>query len=109
MRLKVYSVTFNTYTDVLRETVQNEATGKYLNVPKNLPFLIFEDEISKYMQYGNGFATMTCVGAMDREYNITDFTATPSCTNCKHKEGSSACRGCHAPEYKKWEASTIWH
>ena len=62
-RMKVYAVTFNEYTNCLRDCVaHNERDMDFIEIPRNTPFLIFEDEIAFYQDYGGGINTLTQVG-----------------------------------------------
>ena len=68
--LKVYSITFNQYTNSQNDTVWCKEDNTYINVGTGA-FLIFEDEIDKYMRYGDGIKHMTLAGYM-QEYNRND-------------------------------------
>lgn len=69
MRKLVYSVTFNRYTNCMRNAVaHNNKTLDYVDINPDVPFLIFEDEVEKYQQYGGGISHLICIGEMD----ITD-------------------------------------
>lgn len=66
MRKLVYSVTFNRYTNCMRNTVSNNnKTLDYVDINPDIPLLIFEDEIEKYQQYGGGISHLICVGEME--------------------------------------------
>jgi len=66
MRKLVYSVTFNKYTNSSKNAVANNNEAlDYIDIDPNTPFLIFEDEIEKYTQYGGGIAYLVCVGEME--------------------------------------------
>ena len=61
--IKVYSVTFIEYTDVLKEAVYSEEDKKYLNLDNKYgSLLIREDELEKYSKYGKGFKELNLVG-----------------------------------------------
>jgi len=70
MRKLVYSVTFNRYTNYMRNVVSNNnnKTLDYIDINPDVPLLIFEDEVEKYQQYGGGISHLICVGEME----ITD-------------------------------------
>lgn len=58
---KVYSISFISYTNCLKNTVShNTRDMTYLHIPD--PCLIFEDDIEKYMEYGGGIKDMIFVG-----------------------------------------------
>ena len=64
--IKLYEVTFNTYTNWTNDTVANyedEEDTCYITIPKT-GLIIREDEIELYKKYGNGFASLTIVGEM---------------------------------------------
>ena len=62
-RIRVYSITFNEYTNCLHNTVaHNERDMDYIDIPRNTPFLILESEIDFYRQYGGGINSMIQVG-----------------------------------------------
>lgn len=65
-RCRVYAITFNQYTNCMRDTVWCEETDKYLDVGRDT-FLIFEDDIEKYKKFGNGIKTLTYMGDMIQE------------------------------------------
>ena len=64
-KVKIYSVKFIRYTDYSRDTVSNDAEeikdSIYLDVGTE-PFLIREDQIEFYKQFGGGIASLTFVG-----------------------------------------------
>ena len=61
--IKVYSVTFIEYTDVLKEAVYSEEDKEYLNLDNKYgSLLIREDELEKYSKYGKGFKELNLVG-----------------------------------------------
>ena len=61
--MKVYAVTFNEYTNCLRDCVaHNEKDMDFIEIPRNTPFLIFENEVAFYQDYGGGINTLTQVG-----------------------------------------------
>jgi len=69
MRKLVYSVTFNHYTNCMRNAVSNNSKDlDYIDIDPDTPLLIFEDEVEKYQQYGGGISHLICVGEME----ITD-------------------------------------
>lgn len=64
---KMYSITFNRYTSYLRDCVSTDDHNvkdiKYLKLPHNKePFLIAEDEIEYYKQFGGGIKNQIFVG-----------------------------------------------
>lgn len=68
---KVYAIEFNQYTNYTCKTVAHNDNGSdaktldYLDMPEGVsPLLIFEDEIDKYRQYGNGIKLLKLVGEM---------------------------------------------
>lgn len=66
MRKLVYSVTFNSYTNCMRNTVANNNKNlDYISINPDIPLLIFEDEVEKYQQYGGGISHLICVGEME--------------------------------------------
>ena len=63
--IKLYAVEFRTYTNVLRSTVaHNENELDYLDVPKDGEFIIREDEIDFYKNYGDGYLSLRYIGKM---------------------------------------------
>jgi hypothetical protein len=58
---KIYKVEFMHYTDAFKNGVKNENKDKYLEVGEE-PFLISENDIEEYMEYGDGFRTLEFVG-----------------------------------------------
>ena len=70
-RERIYAVTFNSYTNGLNTTVSdgNPDLSKieYIRMPKDIPLLIRERDLIKYAQFGNGYSTVKCVGALDVE------------------------------------------
>lgn len=67
-RERIYAVTFNSYTNTLRNTVSdgNKDIGetKYISLPEGIPFLVRECELLEYAKFGKGFSTVTCVGEL---------------------------------------------
>jgi hypothetical protein len=63
--MRVYSVTFNSYTNASNNTVSNNSkepgAEKYITVGKE-PFLVTEDQIETMCQYGGGIKTLIFVG-----------------------------------------------
>ena len=68
---RIYAVEFNTYTNALRDTVsdgnKNIGETEYIHLPKDVPFLIRESELLEYMKYGNGYKSIYCVGAINKD------------------------------------------
>lgn len=68
-RERIYAVTFNRYTNALRDCVSDGnrdiAKIEYISLPKDVPFLIRESELLKYVKFGNGYASVVCVGELD--------------------------------------------
>jgi len=67
--LKVYRVTFMTYTNALKTTVSNGEfmIDKYKSIELgHEPFLITEDQIEYYNQFGGGIRNMEFVGYMEK-------------------------------------------
>ena len=64
--MKIYSVTFNEYTNYAKDTVSNGETIGSGNVPYvhvgNQPFLITEEQIIAASKYGKGIKEMIFVG-----------------------------------------------
>lgn len=63
--IKLYSVEFIEYTNAVYDTVANE-DGQYLDVKveNGGGFIIREDEIDFYKQFGKGFRSLNYVGRM---------------------------------------------
>lgn len=65
--MKVYNVEFMSYTNCMHDTVSKKPgdihNNEYLNVGRE-GFLVREDELEKYRQYGGGFRSVTFVGNM---------------------------------------------
>ena len=59
--VKLYKVTFNSYTNALYNTVRH--SNDFLHIPET-GLVIREDELDIYKEYGNGFASLTIVGEM---------------------------------------------
>ena len=57
---KIYKITFNEYTNAMRDTVYREDTAKYLHVPDL--FLIKEGDIQYFQEFGGGIKTLEFVG-----------------------------------------------
>ena len=66
--VKIYKVTFNQYTNSFRDTVSSKDNEKYLDVGRG-DFLIREDDMEYYKQFGDGFACLELVGYMPVEDN----------------------------------------
>ena len=60
--VKIYAIEFNEYTNYSKNCV-SDGNGEYIDID-NGPFLIREDEIEKYRQFGDGIRTLTYVGTM---------------------------------------------
>ena len=70
MRKKVYAVEFNQYTNCMCNTVSDDgdlASTRYVDMPEYGSFLIFEDQIEFYKQFGQGFKQLTYVGEIEVE------------------------------------------
>lgn len=69
MREKIYEITFNRYTNALRNTVSDSnpdiAKIKYIKLPDNVPFLVRESALPYYSRYGDGISVAKCVGELD--------------------------------------------
>ncbi|MCK9482489.1 MAG: hypothetical protein M0R38_12175 [Bacteroidia bacterium] len=63
MKKRIYSVTFNEYTNGTHNTVWNEIDDKYIEVGRN-EILISEDQIEEIKKYGKGIYTLTYVGEL---------------------------------------------
>ena len=65
---KIYKVEFMKYTNVLKDTVSNQAKeikdAKYLRVSKE-PFLVRESELDNYRAWGGGFRYIKFVGNIE--------------------------------------------
>ena len=62
--VKLYKVTFNSYTNALYNTVRhNNNTLDFLHIPET-GLIVREDELDTYKEYGNGFASLNIVGEM---------------------------------------------
>lgn len=65
--IKLYSITFNSYTNCLDDTVsdgnKDVAKTKYEDVPS--PFIITENTISYYQKFGGGIKTLIFVGYLN--------------------------------------------
>ncbi|MBR4397351.1 MAG: hypothetical protein IKS93_05805 [Methanobrevibacter sp.] len=67
--VKLYRVTFNQYTNCMRDTVakHTKVEGKdgteYLTIPKG-DLIVREDELNEYKEYGDGFESIRIVGEM---------------------------------------------
>lgn len=62
--VKLYKITFNTYTNALNDTVHhNNNTIDFIHIPET-GLIVREDELDTYKEYGNGFASLTIVGEM---------------------------------------------
>ena len=65
---KIYKVEFMKYTNVLKDTVSNQAKEikdkKYLRVGKE-PFLVRESELDNYRAWGGGFRYIEFVGNIE--------------------------------------------
>lgn len=70
--IKIYSVTFNRYTDTLSNIIPNNSKESdfievgYCNDSRR-EFLIREDQIPFYMNYGGGIKELKLVGWMYKE------------------------------------------
>lgn len=62
--VKIYSVTFCRYTNCMHNCVSNNDHTEYLNLPDDHKFLIREDEIETYKNYGGGIKDLQLVGYM---------------------------------------------
>ncbi len=60
-KIKIYEIEFITYTDATKTTVYCESLNQYIEVG-NEPFLISEDQVEFYKQFGNGIRSLTFVG-----------------------------------------------
>ena len=86
-RERIYAVTFNSYTNGLRNTVSdgNKDIGKteYLSLSQDIPFLIRESELLYYSKFGKGYSMVKCVGELSEKEidKIRTDTATPIKTN----------------------------
>lgn len=69
-KVKVYSITFNAYTNCLHDTVSNGTydikDAEYMYVGRD-PLLIREDEIEKYRTWGGGIKDLHYVGNLIEE------------------------------------------
>ena len=69
MREKIYEITFNRYTNALRNTVSDGnpdiAKIKYIDLPDDVPFLVRESTLPYYSRYGGGISVAKCVGELD--------------------------------------------
>lgn len=68
--VKVYSVTFMQYTNCSRDTISNNKKDtKYITVNEHgfehAPFLIKENEIDKYKDFGGGIKELIFAGYME--------------------------------------------
>lgn len=63
-KIKIYEVEFLNYTDVTKTTVYSELYKQYVDVGKE-PFLISEDQMEYYQQFGGGFRNLIFVGWTD--------------------------------------------
>ena len=67
--VKVYAVTFMRYTNGLRDTVYNTKTNQYLDVIEDNnysgSFLIKENDLDHYKDYGDGFESVKFIGYME--------------------------------------------
>ena len=62
---KIYSVEFCQYTNCMNDTVRhNTKDMTFIDVGRD-PFLIPEDKIDYYMEYGQGIKDMRFVGYME--------------------------------------------
>ena len=65
---KIYSITFNQYTNCLNNTVSdgNKEIGKteYVHCDSDGSLLIREDEFDFYQKYGQGIKSMNYIGIM---------------------------------------------
>lgn len=65
---KIYKVEFMKYTNISKDTVNNQAKEikdeKYLKVGKE-PFLVRESELDNYRDWGGGFRYIKFVGNID--------------------------------------------
>ena len=72
-RERIYAVTFNSYTNALRNTVSDGnkdiAKTKYLHISQDLPFLIRESELLYYSKFGEGYSIVKCVGELSEKIN----------------------------------------
>lgn len=67
----LYKVTFNEYTNGLRDTVAKydgskyslKASTDYVHIPFN-GLIIRESELEYYAQFGEGFASCECIGSL---------------------------------------------
>lgn len=69
---KVYEVEFMEYTNCLRNTVRSNSDDlkdiKYMTVGTE-PFLVMEDHLDYYREFGGGFRSIRFVGNMVGELN----------------------------------------
>ena len=66
IKTKIYSVTFNQYTNCMKDTVSvknDDGTYDYLDVGDS-PLLIREEEIEKYRHWGEGIKDLHYVGEL---------------------------------------------
>lgn len=63
--IRLYHVTFNSYSNVMRDTVSNNHgfESSYIKIPKT-GLIVREDELDVYREYGNGFESIKIVGEM---------------------------------------------
>jgi len=59
---KIYRITFNEYTNALRDTIYNEDEDRYLDIPDL--FLIKEGDVQFFQGYGGGIKEMKFVGEL---------------------------------------------
>ena len=60
---KIYSVEFNEYTNITRDTVATEDNKCYLHIPLG-GLLVRESALVEYSNYGKGYKSIILVGSM---------------------------------------------
>lgn len=81
-RERIYAVTFNSYTNGLRNAVSDGnkdiAKTEYIHLSEDVPFLIRESELLYYSKFGQGYSVIRCVGELpDKKCDKKIGTDTP--------------------------------
>jgi hypothetical protein len=66
--LRIYKVSFNNYTNYTSKTIRNHKTEEYISTDDGY-LVIYDYDISKYMEFGGGYRTVEYIGFMPENIN----------------------------------------
>ena len=63
--MKVYKITFNEYTNALRDTISNKTADNYISVNKDGSLYVICEQVKQLQEfdnYGKGIKEVECLG-----------------------------------------------